>query len=76
MYTVLESIATGNPPLRFSQPFAASLVQRVESLAPPLRRRIPLIYERSGIDFRYSCVEDHGRERPEEFEFYPQNWML
>lgn len=76
MYTVLESIATGNPPLRIPQPFAASLVQRIESLPASLRRRIPLIYERSSIDFRYTCVEDHRREQPDTFEFYPQNWSL
>ena len=76
MYTVLESIATGNPPLRFAQSLAASLVQRIESLPASLRRRIPLIYERTSIDFRYTCVEDHVRENSEEFDFYPQNWML
>ena len=62
MYTVLESIATGNPPIRFAQSLAASIVQRIESLPAPLRRRIPLIYERSSIDFRYTCVEDHVRD--------------
>ena len=76
MYTVLESIATGNPPLRFAQSLAASLMQRVESLPDRLRRRIPLIYERTSIDFRYTCVEDHVRDQPEEFDFYPQNWAL
>ena len=76
MYTVLESIATGNPPLRRSQEYAASFVQRIESLPEPLRRRIPLIYSHSGIDVRYSCVEDYARAQPEEFDFYPPNWSL
>ena len=76
MPTILEAIATGNPPLQRSQEYAASFVKRIESLPEPLRRRIPLIYSHSGIDFRYSCVEDYGREDPETFDFYPPNWAL
>lgn len=75
MHTVLESIATGNPPLRKSQAEAAAFMQRIESLSPTLRKRIPLIYERSGIDYRYSCVEDYGRDAAD-FEFYPRTWSL
>lgn len=75
MYTVLESIATGNPPLCKPQQEAAAFMQRVESLPAPIRKRIPQIYERSGIDYRYSCIEDYAREA-EDFTFYPQTWTL
>ncbi|HET6568757.1 MAG TPA: type III polyketide synthase [Rhodothermales bacterium] len=74
-YTVVESIATGNPPLRKSQEFAAGFMGRVEGMSEPLKKRIPLIYERSGIDFRYSCIEDYGRE-PQDFDFFPKSWSL
>jgi len=76
MYTVLESIATGNPPLRRTQQYAASFMQGVEGIPAPLRRRIPRIYEHSGIDFRYSCVEDYVRENIEDFDFFPPNRSL
>jgi alpha-pyrone synthase len=75
IYTTFESIATGNPPLGKSQSYAASFMGRVEGLSESIRSRIPQIYERSGIDFRYSCVDDYGRE-PDSFDFFPQNWSL
>jgi predicted naringenin-chalcone synthase len=75
MHTLLSSIATANPPLRRSQQFAASFMQRVTSIPAPLRKRIPAIYERSGIDYRYSCVDDYGREVGD-FEFFPPSWDL
>lgn len=74
-YTVLESIATGNPPLRGTQEYAASFMQKVDSLPAPLRRRIPAIYKHSGIDYRFSCVEDYLRE-PEDFDFFAANPTL
>ena len=76
MYTVLEAIATGNPPLTRPQDEAAAFMQRIESLPAPLRRRIPMIYERSGIDRRYSCVPDYGETEAEAFTFYPRDWSL
>ena len=76
MYTVLESIATANPPLRRSQEEAASFMQQVESLPQPLRNRLPAIYARSAIDYRYSCVDDYGRDDPEAFDFFPNDWSL
>ncbi len=73
--TVLEAIATGNPPLRRSQQYASSFMERVESLPEGLRQRIPKIYARSGIDYRFSCVEDYGREA-QDFEFFSPDWSL
>lgn len=73
--TVLEAIATGNPPLCRSQDYAAAFMQRIESLPVALRHRIPQIYARSGIDFRYSCIEDYGRA-VEDYDFYPPNPSL
>lgn len=75
MQTVIKTIATANPPLRRSQEYAASFMQRITSLPTPIKNRIPQIYERSAIDFRYSCIEDYARE-VEDFEFFPPNWDL
>lgn len=74
-YTVIDSIATGNPPLRRSQEHAVAFMQRITSMPEPIRSRLPAIYARSGIDFRYSCIEDYGREA-EDFAFYPPSWSL
>ena len=75
MHTVFESIATGNPPLRRSQEVAAAFMQRVEGLPPVIRKRIPKIYARSGIDYRCSCIEDYERDAAD-FAFYPRTWTL
>lgn len=73
--TVLRGIATGNPELRKSQQFASEFMQKVSSLPAPIRNRIPAIYERSGIDHRFSAVQDYDRQ-PEDFDFYPKDWSL
>lgn len=76
MHTVLESIATGNPPFRRSQDQAAAFMQQVESLPQPLRNRLPGIYDRSAIDYRYSAVEDYTHDDPAAFDFFPKDWSL
>ena len=48
-------------------------MQQVSGSPEALRKRLPAIYERTGIDYRYSAVEDYGRD-PEDFTFYPSNW--
>ncbi|GAB4550025.1 MAG: type III polyketide synthase [Pleurocapsa sp.] len=75
MYTVLEAIATANPPFKIRQQDIANFMSQIEVLPKSLRRRIPQIYSLSGIDYRYLCIKDYG-EKPENFDFYPQNWSL
>lgn len=75
MYTVLESIATANPPHKLTQSQAADFMLHTESLSPAIRKRIPAIYANSGIDYRYSCIPDYGGDL-QKFELYPQNWEL
>jgi predicted naringenin-chalcone synthase len=76
MHTVLESIATGTPSLRKPQSEAASFMTQIERLPDPLRNRLPAIYRGSAIEHRHSCVEDYGRDDPESFTFFPENWAL
>ena len=75
-YTTIESIATGNPPLRKSQPEAAEFMTQIESLPEPLRNRLPAIYRGSAIENRYSCVSDYGEDDPDAFSFFPPTWKL
>ncbi len=73
--TTIEAIATGNPEHSAPQSHAAEFMTKVDGLSEGLQKRIPQIYERSGIDRRYTCVADYMR-KPDAFEFFPQNWAL
>ncbi len=75
MKTTLHAIATANPNFKLSQAEAAQFMTRVDGLPKGLRRRIPSLYDSSAIEYRYSCIEDYGRN-PEDFQFYPQNSSL
>jgi predicted naringenin-chalcone synthase len=75
MYTVLEAIATANPPYKLTQSEAADFMLKTESLSTSIRNRIPSIYANSGIDYRYSCIPDYSGHL-QSFELYPANWEL
>lgn len=75
MYTVLDTIATANPPFKRSQTELAEFMARIEQVPKSVRDRIATIYGHSGIDYRYSCIEDYGAEA-ESFSFYPPHWSL
>ena len=75
MHTVLEAIATANPPHRLTQSQAAEFMLKTEGLSTAIKSRIPAIYANSGIDFRYTCLPDYGGELAD-FELYPPNWAL
>ncbi|MBT8401375.1 MAG: type III polyketide synthase [Rhodothermia bacterium] len=76
MITTLDAIATGHPPLGRPQSEAADFMGRITSLPDKIRDRIPDLYERSAIEYRYSCIPDYIRDDPGQFEFYPPNWNL
>jgi len=63
MHTVLEAIATANPPYKLAQSEAADFMLKTESLSTSIRNRIPSIYANSGIDYCYSCIPDYGGDR-------------
>jgi predicted naringenin-chalcone synthase len=75
MHTIIESIATANPPQRKSQEDAARFMRQVTSIPQPIRDRIEQIYENTGIDYRYSGIADYNRA-VEDFSFFPNNWDL
>jgi len=75
MHTVLEAIATANPPYKLTQSEAADFMLKTESLSNSIKNRIPSIYANSGIDYRYSCIPDYGGDL-QHFELYPHNWQL
>jgi alpha-pyrone synthase len=75
MLTILEAIATDNPPFKVSQSQALAFMSKVEGISQPLRDHMAKIYTKSGIDDRYTCIADHLYEPPD-FQFYPPNWQL
>ena len=50
-------------------------MQRVEELSPALRKRVPRIYQLTGIDQRYTCVPDYVRD-PDLPDFEPLKWAV
>lgn len=75
MHTVLEAIATANPPFQLSQADALTFMSQLEDISPPVRARIAKIYASSGIDCRYTCIQDYLID-PANFSFFPNNWQL
>ncbi len=75
MQTVIESIATANPPYCVSQDAAARNMQRVQELSPQLRKRIPHLYQLSGIERRFTCIADYARD-PQLPDFEPRSWPI
>ncbi|NJM48744.1 MAG: type III polyketide synthase [Alkalinema sp. RU_4_3] len=75
MHTILESIATANPPFELGRDQAVRFMSQLEGISPVLRDRAPKIYAKSGIDRRYTCIPDYLTEPPD-FSFFPSNWQL
>ena len=73
--SVIEAIGTANPGLTRPQDDAATFMEQVISIPESIRSRIRTIYDRSGIDFRHTCIDDYARP-VNDFKFYPQNWKL
>jgi predicted naringenin-chalcone synthase len=75
-YTTVEAIATGTPPLSRTQEEALAFMERVTSTPRPLRTRLPMLYRQSGIDRRFSCVEDYACDDASAFTFFGPDWSL
>lgn len=75
MHTVLESIATANPPFEITQNHILAFLSRLEGMPLALYDRATQIYKKSGIDRRYTCIQDYLTEPPN-FNFYPNSWSL
>ncbi len=51
-----------------------AFMKRAHGADPHLGRRLDVLYRRSGIEQRHSCLEDYGRD-PAAFTFYPPDWQ-
>ncbi len=64
----ITAIGTANPPHRFKQSQIADFMVNAMQLAPDDSRRLRAIFNSSGIDYRYSVLEDYGLEK--DYTFY------
>jgi alpha-pyrone synthase len=75
MHTVLEAIATANPPFEITQTQALTFLSKLEGISSALYDRASKVYANSGIDRRYTCIPDFLTQPPN-FTFHPNNWTL
>lgn len=64
----ITAIGTANPAHRFEQSRIADFMVNAMQLAPYDSRRLQAIFKASGIDYRYSVLEDYGLDK--DYTFY------
>lgn len=70
--TQILAIGTAVPPLQISQSQVKQFMADTLQLADADRRRLNIVYDRSGIDTRYTFIEDYTRT-PGSFTFFPND---
>jgi prepilin-type processing-associated H-X9-DG protein len=66
----ITAIGTANPAYRFNQSTIADFMLRAMKLTNGDGRKLKTIFKASGIDFRYSVLEDYGRKN--DFTFFSE----
>lgn len=64
----ITAIGTANPPHRFRQSQLADFMVKAMQLSQQDSRKLRKVFNASGIDYRYSVLEDYGLER--DYTFY------
>jgi prepilin-type processing-associated H-X9-DG protein len=67
----ITAIGTANPTHRFSQSTIADFMLRAMKLTNGDSRKLKTIFRASGIDYRYSVLEDYGRT--DDFSFFSES---
>jgi prepilin-type processing-associated H-X9-DG protein len=65
----ITAIGTANPPHRISQSTIARFMEKTMDLDSYNSRKLHTIFKASGIDYRYTVLEDYGKE--DSFSFFP-----
>jgi alpha-pyrone synthase len=71
--SAILAVGTAVPGAGRSQMELVEFMKRAHRADPKLARRLDVLYRHSGIETRYSCLEDYGRD-PDAFTFYPPSW--
>ena len=69
MKSYITSIGTANPPNKISQVQSVDFMCENLELVPDDKRKLKSIYRSSGIDFRYSILQDFSKEKGD-FNFF------
>ena len=70
----ITSIGTANPANKVNQPVLADFMVRAMQLKADEARKLKAIFRASGIETRYSVVDDYGKE--DGFDFYSNTFDL
>jgi len=70
----ITSLAIANPENKFSQLQIANFMVRAMALDDEEAQHLKILFRASGIDTRYSAIEDYGVT--EEYKFFPNNKHL
>ncbi len=69
--TYITAIGTASPPHRYTQSQIADFMTRAMRLNDRDSRKLRAIFQASGIDYRYSVLEDYGLKSG--YTFFPDN---
>lgn len=75
MESNILGIGTANPSHRFAQREILAFMTRAHGLTGSAATKLEVLYRASGIQQRYSVLQDYG-SAPESFDFYPPNERL
>jgi len=70
----ITAIGTANPSNKVSQPALADFMIRAMQLAEEDARKLKAIFRASGIETRYSVIDDYGKK--DGFDFYSNTYNL
>ena len=70
METFITAIGTANPIHKRSQAYAADFIANLMGLSATKQKRLVTLYTNSGIDYRYTVLEDYTKEF-QDFTFFP-----
>lgn len=71
MSAYITSIGTANPKNKISQQEVLHFMQRAHGLTGKEARQLEVLYRATGIQYRYSVLEDY--KKTDDFDFFPNN---
>ncbi len=77
--SIITAIATATPPFKHNQEDILAFMQNTYintyQIDEKEQRKIKILYKKTGINTRYSCISDYSKPQ-NEWEFYPKNAQL
>lgn len=70
MKSYICAIGTANPPFRIAQMEIADFMAQALQFDDRNTRKLKVLYQKSGIDYRYSVLDDFGKENGD-YTFFP-----